>query len=75
MSPRKSDGVIRNIQIKCTIRNNMCEEKLLRKKNRLATQTKRKVSKTSGTLAAQQQIATVNKRYKNSTKIKVTVNL
>ncbi|KKR54559.1 MAG: hypothetical protein UT91_C0013G0026 [Parcubacteria group bacterium GW2011_GWA2_40_23] len=53
----------------------MEEEKLLRKKNRLATQAKRQVSKTSGTLAAQQKIANVNKRYKNSTKIKVTVNL
>lgn len=53
----------------------MCEEKMLRKKGRLAKQAKRKVAKTSGSLAQQQKIMSASKRYKQGTKIKVSVNL
>jgi hypothetical protein len=53
----------------------MCDEKLVRKYKRLIKKEKQKKPKNSATLAQQQALMNVNKRYRQGTKIKVTVNL
>mgnify|MGYP007016028200 CR=1 FL=1 len=52
----------------------MCEEKLVRKQNRAKKLNKTRQHK-GGTLASQQKLIGINKRYRNTTKIKVTLSV